>query len=252
MAPPVTWLVRALGRATRRLLQGRGRVRALGSGEAEFVVFLGRARVRALGSGEAEFIVFWGRARVRALGSGEAEFVVFRGRARVRALGPGEAELPMAPEAGLGRCQPHSVEWHSSRSDAGSAVFLSGRSVERRSDCGHFGSVNRRACVRIRCHATFALNASATWSVGVAIRPRLLLGGDWASGEPKVYLLLEGGPRARRESSGVGCPCPRLGSGEARSRPLSGLSLDLIVYGKYPPATIPRALLIPARDYTRG
>jgi hypothetical protein len=169
MAPPVAWSVRALGRARRRLLQGRGRiclpwsrsspspgsgdaefvvfrgrgrVRALGSGEAEFVVFRGRVRVRALGSGEAEFVVFRGRARVRALGSGEAEFVVFRGRARVRALGSGEAELPMAPEAGLGRCQPHSVEWHSSRSDAGDAVFLSGWSVERRSDCGHFGSVD--------------------------------------------------------------------------------------------------------------
>jgi hypothetical protein len=36
-----------------------------------------------------------------------------------------------------------------------------------------------------------------------------------------------GGPRARRESSRVGCLCPRLGSGEARSRPLSGPSLDL-------------------------
>jgi hypothetical protein len=32
----------------------------------------------------------------------------------------------------------------------------------------------------------------------------------------------------RRESSGVGCPCPRLGSDEARSCPLSGPSLDLI------------------------
>jgi hypothetical protein len=202
MAPPVKWSVRALGRAMRRLLRGRGRVglprsrscpspgsgeaktvvrgqgrvralgsgeaefvifrgrarvRALGSGEAEFVVFRGRARVRALGSGEAEFVVFWDRARVRALGSGEAEFVVFRSRARVRALGSGEAEFivfrdrarvralgsgeaefPMAPEAGLGCCQPHSVEWHSSWSDACSAVFLSGRSVERRSDCGHF------------------------------------------------------------------------------------------------------------------
>jgi hypothetical protein len=52
--------------------------------------------------------------------------------------GSGEAEFPMAPEAGLGCCQPHSVEWHNSRSDAGGAVFLSGRSVERRSDCGHF------------------------------------------------------------------------------------------------------------------
>ena len=59
-----------------------------------------------------------------------------------RALGSGEAELPMAPEAGLSCCQPHSVEWHSSRSDTGGAAFLSGRSVERRSDCGHFGSIN--------------------------------------------------------------------------------------------------------------
>jgi hypothetical protein len=92
------------------------------------------------GSGEAEFVVFRGRGRVRALGSGEAEFVVFWGRGRVRALGSVEAELPMAPEAGLGCCQPHSVEWHSSRSGAGGAVLLSGRSVERRSDCGHFVS----------------------------------------------------------------------------------------------------------------
>jgi hypothetical protein len=48
----------------------------------------------------------------------------------------------MAPEAELGCCQPHSVEWHSSRSDAGDTVFFLGRSVERRSDCGHFGSVD--------------------------------------------------------------------------------------------------------------
>jgi hypothetical protein len=48
----------------------------------------------------------------------------------------------MAPEAELSCCQPHSVEWHSSRSRAGDAVFLSGRSVERRSDCSHFGSVD--------------------------------------------------------------------------------------------------------------
>jgi hypothetical protein len=37
-----------------------------------------------------------------------------------------------------------------------------------------------------------------------------------------------GGPRARRRSSGVGCPCPRLGSGEAGSCPLNGPILDLI------------------------
>jgi hypothetical protein len=48
----------------------------------------------------------------------------------------------MAPEAGLGGCQPHLDGWHSSQSSARDSVFLSGRSVERRSDCGHFGSVN--------------------------------------------------------------------------------------------------------------
>jgi hypothetical protein len=98
----------------------------------------------------------------------------------------------MAPEAGLGCCQPHSVEWHSSRSGAGGAVLSSGRSVERRSYCGHFGSVEWRARVRIRCQAILALNASAARSVGMAIWPRLLLGEDWASGEPKVCPLLEG------------------------------------------------------------
>jgi hypothetical protein len=48
----------------------------------------------------------------------------------------------MALEAELSCCQPHSVEWHSSRSRAGGAVFLSGRSVERRSDCGHIDRVD--------------------------------------------------------------------------------------------------------------
>jgi hypothetical protein len=66
----------------------------------------------------------------------------------------------MAPEAGLSCCQPHSVEWHSSRSDAGDAVLLSGRSVERQSDCSHFGSVDWSArqdkvsgdpCIKCSC-----------------------------------------------------------------------------------------------------
>jgi hypothetical protein len=48
----------------------------------------------------------------------------------------------MAPEAGLSCCQPHSGEWHSSRSSAGGTVFLSGQPVEGRSDCGHFGFVD--------------------------------------------------------------------------------------------------------------
>jgi hypothetical protein len=200
MAAPVTWSVRARGRARRRLLRGRGRVRLPGPRPSPSLG-VGRGRVRHLpgprpspspGSGEAEFVIFRGRGRVRALGLGEAEFVVFRGRGRVRALGLGEAELPMAPKAGLGCCQPHSVEWHSSRSGAGGAVLSSGRSVEPRSDCGHFGSVDWRARVRIRCQAILTLNASAVRSVGVAIWPRLLLGEDWASGEPKVCPLFEG------------------------------------------------------------
>jgi hypothetical protein len=48
----------------------------------------------------------------------------------------------MAPEAGLGSCQPHPDKWRSSRSGAGDAVFLSGQPMEGQSDCGHFGSVD--------------------------------------------------------------------------------------------------------------
>jgi hypothetical protein len=58
---------------------------------------------------------------------------------RGRALGSGEAELPVVPEAGLSCCQSHPGGWHNSRSGASGAVFLSGQSVEGRSDCGHIG-----------------------------------------------------------------------------------------------------------------
>jgi hypothetical protein len=66
----------------------------------------------------------------------------------------------MAPEAGLGCCQPHSIEWHSSQSSAGGAVLLLGRSVERRSDYGHFGSVNWRARVRIKVSGHLCIKCS--------------------------------------------------------------------------------------------
>jgi hypothetical protein len=148
MSPPVTWSVRALGWARRRLLRGRGRV-CLPRSRSSPSPRVGRdgdCRLRprpspSPGSGEAEFVVF------RA----EAESEPWVGRGGVRRLpglspslspGSGEAELHMAPEVGLGCCQPHSIEWHSSRSGAGGAVFLSDWSVERRSDCGHFGSVD--------------------------------------------------------------------------------------------------------------
>jgi hypothetical protein len=46
--------------------------------------------------------------------------------------------FPVAPEAELGCCQSHPGGWHICRSGASGAVFLSGRSVKGRSDCGHF------------------------------------------------------------------------------------------------------------------
>jgi hypothetical protein len=73
MAPPMTWSVRALGRARRRLLRGRGRV-CLSRSRSSPSPWVGRDRDRRLrwrsspspGSGEAEFIVFRGRALGRA------------------------------------------------------------------------------------------------------------------------------------------------------------------------------------------
>jgi hypothetical protein len=53
MAPPVTWSVRALGRARRRLLRGRGRVRAPGRARRRL-----SSEVKAESESEP-----WGRAR---------------------------------------------------------------------------------------------------------------------------------------------------------------------------------------------
>jgi hypothetical protein len=66
----------------------------------------------------------------------------------------------MTPEASLGCCQPHCVGWLSSRSGAGGAVLLSGQSVERRSDCGHFGSIDWKARVRIKVSGHLCIDCS--------------------------------------------------------------------------------------------
>jgi hypothetical protein len=121
----------------------------------------------------------------------------------------------MAPEAGLGCCQPHSVKWHSSRSGADGAVLLSDRSVERRSDYGHFGSVDWRACVRIKVSGHLCIKCPCDL---VGWRGDLAKVASWRRlglGRAEGVSVAGGGPRARRKSSGVGCPCPRLGSGEA-------------------------------------
>jgi hypothetical protein len=149
MAPLVTWSVRALVRARHRLLRGRGRV-CLPRLRSSPSPWVGRGGDRRLRPGRSPSPGV-GRGGVRHLPRPRPSPSPGVGRVGVRRLsrprpssspGSGEAELPIAPEARLGCCQPHSVEWHSSRSGAGGAVLLSGRSVERRSDCGHFGSVD--------------------------------------------------------------------------------------------------------------
>jgi hypothetical protein len=91
MASPMTWSVRALGRARRRLLRGRGRV------------CLPRLRSSLSSEVEVESEPRVGRGGVRRLpgprpslspGLGEAEFVVFRGRGRVRAPGRARRSSP--------------------------------------------------------------------------------------------------------------------------------------------------------------
>jgi hypothetical protein len=222
-----------VGRSGVRRLPGLCPSPSPGSGGADFVVFRGCARVRALGRAERsssssgavpEFEPWVGRSGVCRLpglcpcpspGSGGAESVVFRGCARVRALGRAERSSPWRLRLGLAGCQPHSVEWRSSRCGAGGAVLLSDRSVGRRSDCGHFGFVDWRACVRIKVSGHLRIECSCDlvgWRgdlAKVASRRRLGLG------RAECASVAGGGPRARRRSSGVGCPCPRLGSGEA-------------------------------------
>ena len=129
--------------------------------------------------------------------------------------GSGGVEFPMAPRAGLGCCQPHSVEWHSSRSGAGGAVLLSDRSVERRSDCGHFGSVDRRARVRIKVSGHLCIKCSCDLVGRCGDLVRVASWRRQGLGRAGNTFAAGGGSRARRRSSGVGCPCPRLGSGEA-------------------------------------
>jgi hypothetical protein len=130
---------------------GRARRRPSAEARAESEPW-GRAK-RSLSSSRAEpkSEPWVGRSGVRRLqglspspspGSGGAEFAIFRGLARVRALGRAKRSFLCCLRPGLTACQPHSVKWHRSRSGTGGAVFLSGRLVERRSDGGHFGSVD--------------------------------------------------------------------------------------------------------------
>jgi hypothetical protein len=120
----------------------------------------------------------------------------------------------MAPEAGLGYCQPHSVEWHSSQSSAGGTSSCQAGQWSGE-DYGHFGSVNRRARVRIKVSGHLCIKCLCDlvgWCGDLAkVASWRRLGLGRAEGVP----VAGGGLRARRRSSRVGCLCPRLGSGEA-------------------------------------
>jgi hypothetical protein len=159
-----------------------GRVRRRPSAEARAESEpWGRAKRSSSSSGADPESEPWGWAKRSSSSSGaEPESEPWVGRSGVRrlpGLSPspsprsGGAEFPMAPRAGLGCCQPHSVEWHINRCGAGCAVLLSDRSVERRSDCGHFGSVVWRARVRIKvsCHLCIKCSCDLVgWRGGLA------------------------------------------------------------------------------------
>jgi hypothetical protein len=102
----------------------------------------GRAEWSSSSSGAEPESEPWGRAERSSSSSGAEPESEPWGRAKrsfLWRLGPGLAAVSLTL-----------VVWHSSRSGAGGAVLLSGWSVERRSDYGHFGSVNRRTRVRIK------------------------------------------------------------------------------------------------------
>ena len=103
-------------------------------------------------------------------GSGGAEFAVFRDLARVQALGGAERSFLWRLWQGLTACQTHSVEWHCSRSGAGGAVLLSDRSVEQRSDGGHFGSAGARVRIEVSGHLCVKCSCNLVSRCGDLVR----------------------------------------------------------------------------------
>ena len=108
---------------------GRARRRPSAEASAESEPW-GRAKRSSSSSGAEPESEPWGRAKRSSSSSGDEPESEPWGRAKRSFL------WRLRP--GLAACQPHSIEWHSSRSGAGGAVLLSDRSVERQSDCGHF------------------------------------------------------------------------------------------------------------------
>jgi hypothetical protein len=205
-----------------KLLRSRGRV-CLPWQRSSPSPWVGRGGGRRLRPGRSPSPGV-GRSGVRRLlglspspspGSGGAEFVVFRDLARVRALGRAQRSFLWCLRPGLTACQSHSVKWHRSRSGAGDAVLLSGRSVERRSDGGHFGSAGWGARVRIKVSGHLCIKCSCDLVGRCGDLVRVASWRRQGLGRAGNMFAAGGGPRERQKSSGVGCPCPRLGLGEA-------------------------------------
>jgi hypothetical protein len=179
-------------------------------------------------------------------GSGEAEFVVFRGRARVRALGRAKRSSSSSgaepkSEPWVGRCGvsygargrtwllsaslyrvAQQSEWRRRRCPlvrpiSGAAKWLRSLRLCRLKGARQ-DKVSGHLCIKCFCETVGQRGDLAK------VDPWRRLG----LGRTEGVSFAGGGPRARRKSSGVGSPCPRLGSGEARSCPFSGPSLDLI------------------------
>jgi hypothetical protein len=170
MAPPMTWSVRALGWARRRLLRGRGRV-CLPRSRSSPSPWVGRGGDRRLRPG-LSLSPGVGRCGVRRLLGPKPSPSPGVGRCGVRRL-PGPRPSP-SPSPGVGRggvrClsgprpspSPRVGQGGASYGARGRTWLLSASlcrvaqqseqhrrrcplvrpSVERRSDCGHFGSVD--------------------------------------------------------------------------------------------------------------
>jgi hypothetical protein len=251
MAPPATWSVQALGRARWRLLWGRGRVR-LPRSRLSPSPGVGRGGVRRLPKSRLSPSPGVGRGGVRrprsrlspSPGVGRGEVHLPRPRRGLSpGVGRGEVHLPRprrGPSPGVGRggasygargrtwllsaslCRvAQQSEWRKQhcflvRSVSGAAKWL--RSLRLcRLKSARQDKVSGHPCIKCSCDMV-------GWRGDLAkVASLRRLGLRRAEGASVAW----GGPRARRESSGVSCLCPRLGSGEARSCPLSGLSLDL-------------------------
>jgi hypothetical protein len=171
-------------------LLGRARRRSFGRGQGG---------VRALGRAERSSSSSGALARVRALGRAERSSPSSGALARVRALGRAERSSPSS--GALARVRALGSD--------GASYGTSGKA---------WSPVGLTLCVK--CPGDLVGWRGDLVRVASQRRQGLGRAGDASA--------VKRGPRARRKHLRVGCPCPRLGSGEAQSSRSYGLIPDLI------------------------